>query len=278
MINKGLAPLISLGDGVEMPQLGLGTWPMNDGEVEVAVGKALENGYRLIDTAENYGNEAGVGAGIRKSSVTRDEVFLTTKLNKNWHSFEGVQTACENSLIRLGLDYIDLFLIHWPNPEQDRFVEAYEGLETLKKRGLVRAIGTSNFKTHHLKKLFENGHVPQLNQIQVDPYHRRDDIIELHKSKGIVTESWRPLGNGNSMMSESCVKEIANNHQVSPAQVLLRWQVQQGFVTCTKSADTSRQLENISIFNFNLTEPELALLNSLGREDSEMLDSDIFGH
>ena len=173
------APTLTLANGVEMPQLGLGTWPMNDAEAAVTVAAALDMGYRLIDTAENYENERGVGEGIRQSGVARADLFVTTKFNRKWHSVDGARAACEASLERLGLDYIDLLLVHWPNPDQGRYVEAYQGLVRLLEAGLVKSIGTSNFKPAHLQKLFDLGLVPHLNQIQLDPYHLRDDLVDI---------------------------------------------------------------------------------------------------
>jgi 2,5-diketo-D-gluconate reductase A len=273
-----LAPTLTLANGVEMPQLGLGTWPMNDAEAAETVTTALELGYRLIDTAENYQNERGVGQGIRNASVPRDQVFVTTKFNREWHGFEGAKDACEASLKRLELDYIDLLLIHWPNPDQDRFVEAYLGLVNLLDRGLVRAIGTSNFKPAHLQRLLDLGLKPHLNQIQLDPYHRRDDLIALHQRHGIVTESWRPLGCGNAMLADPVILAIAEQHQRTPAQIVLRWAVQQGFATATKSSNPQRMADNLNIFDFSLTTEEMSSLNSLGHDDPDMLDADHFGH
>jgi len=272
------APSVRLANGVQMPQLGLGTWPMDDAEAARVVPQALQMGYRLIDTAENYQNETGVGEGIRASGIARGEIFITTKFNRQWHSIEGAKTACEASLKRLGVDYIDLLLVHWPNPDQDRYVEAYQGLVRLLEAGVVRAIGTSNFKQAHLQRLFDLGLVPHLNQIQLDPYHRRDDLVALHRATGIVTEAWRPLGCGNAMQSDPVVTAIAGTHGRSAAQILLRWQVQQGFVTCPKSSDPLRQAQNLSIFDFALTTEEMNLLDGLDRPDPEMFDADTFGH
>ena len=272
------APLLTLSNGVEMPRLGLGTWPMNDAEAAETVALALDMGYRLIDTAENYENERGVGEGIRRSGVARGELFVTTKFNRKWHSVEGARQACEASLERLGLDYIDLFLVHWPNPDQRRYVEAFEGLVKLQEAGLVRAIGTSNFKPAHLQRLFDRGLCPQLNQIQLDPYHRRDDLVAIHRARGIVTESWRPLGMGRQMLEDPSVVRIAQAQQRTPAQVLLRWQVQQGFVTCPKSSNPLRQAQNLAIFDFALDDDEMRALDALDRPDPEMFDADEFGH
>lgn len=273
-----LAPTLTLANGVEIPQLGLGTWPMNDAEAARAVATALELGYRLIDTAENYGNERGVGEGIRKASVPRDEIFVTTKFNREWHSYEGVEQACAASLERLGLEYIDLFLIHWPNPDQDRFVEAFLGMINLLDRGLVRAIGTSNFKPAHLQRLLDLGLTPHLNQIQLDPWHRRDDLLALHRAQGIATQSWRPLGCGNEMLSDPVITAIAGHHGRTPAQVVLRWTVQQGIATAPKSSNPERMAQNLNVFDFSLSDEEMAALDRLGRDDPAMLDADTFGH
>lgn len=272
------APTVTLANGVAMPQLGLGTWPMNDEQAAVAVAQALQIGYRLVDTAENYGNERGVGEGIRRSGVPRDQVFVTTKFNRKWHSIDGARQACEQSLERLGLDYIDLLLVHWPNPDQDRYVEAFQGLVKLLDAGVVRAIGTSNFKPAHLQRLFDLGLVPHLNQIQMDPYHRRDDLVAIHRARGIVTEAWRPLGCGNAMQADPAVVKIAERLGRTPAQVLLSWQVQQGFVTCPKSADPVRQAQNLDVFSFALSAEDMAALDGLDRPDPSMLDADVFGH
>ena len=224
------APLITLSNGVEMPRLGLGTWPMNDAEAAETVALALDMGYRLIDTAENYENERGVGEGIRRASVARDEVFVTTKFNRKWHSVDGARRACEASLERLGLDYIDLFLVHWPNPDQGRYLEAFEGLVKLQEAGLVRAIGTSNFKPTHLQRLFDAGLCPQVNQIHLDPWHARADHVEVHEAHGIVTESWSPLGRANAMLADPAIVDVARHYGRTPAQIILRWHTQLGYV------------------------------------------------
>lgn len=272
------APCVTLANCVAMPQLGLGTWPMDDRGAAVAVPQAIASGYRLIDTAENYGNEKGVGEGIRASGVDRKEIFVTTKFNRKWHSIDGARQACEASLERLGLDYVDLLLIHWPNPDQDRYLQAFQGLARLLESRLVRAIGTSNFKVAHLERLFAEGLVPHVNQIQLDPYHRRDDLVALHRARGIQTESWRPLGMGKRMLTDPAVISIAARHGRTAAQVLLRWQVQQGFVTCPKSSDPLRQQQNLDVFSFRLSQEDMAALDGLDRPDPEMLDADHFGH
>lgn len=272
------APTLTLANGVKMPQLGLGTWPMNDAEAAVTVAAALDMGYRLIDTAENYANERGVGEGIRQSGVSRADIFVTTKFNRKWHSVDGARAACEASLERLGLDYLDLLLVHWPNPDQGRYVEAYQGLVRLLEAGLVRAIGTSNFKPVHLQKLFDLGLVPHLNQIQLDPYHLRDDLVAIHRAKGIVTGAWRPLGCGNAMLADPTIVSVAERHGRTTAQVILRWLTQQGFVATPKSSNPTRMAQNLDIFDFTLSADEMALLGTLDRPDPDMFDADSFGH
>jgi len=272
------APTVKLLNGVEMPQLGLGTWPMDDAEATRAVPSALGLGYRLIDTAENYHNETGVGAGIRQSGVSRDQIFVTTKFNREWHSLEGPRQACEASLKRLGLEYIDLLLIHWPNPKQDRYVEAFQGLTRLLETGLVRAIGTSNFTVPHLQRLLDQGLVPHVNQIQLDPYHLRSDIVALHQAHGIVTETWSPIGRGGDMLADPAIADVAKRHGRTPAQVVLRWHTQRGFVPAPKSSDPARQAQNLNIFDFQLSDDEVAALNALDRPDPKMLDAERFGH
>jgi 2,5-diketo-D-gluconate reductase A len=251
---------------------------MNDAEAAVAVAHALRIGYRLVDTAENYQNEAGVGEGVRKSGVPRPEVFVTTKFNKEWHSIEGVRAACEASLKRLGLDYIDLLLVHWPNPAQDRYVEAFQGLTRVLEAGLVRSIGVSNFKPAHLQRLFDLGLTPHVNQIQIDPYHRRDDLDTLDKARGIATESWSPLGRGGALLADPTVTAAAKAHNKTAGQIVLRWHIEHGYIPLPKSADPGRQAQNLAIFDFELTAEQRKALDSLGRPDPEMFDADVFGH
>ena len=273
-----IAPTVTLLNGVKMPQLGLGTWPMNDAESAMAVATALRMGYRLIDTAENYANERGVGEGIRQSGVNRAEIFVTTKFNRQWHSIAGAREACEASLARLGLDYVDLLLVHWPNPDQNRYVEAFQGLERLLESGLVRTIGTSNFKPAHLQHLFEEGLLPHVNQIQLDPYHLRNDLVAIHQAKGIVTETWSPLGRGNEMLANPVITRIAEQYEHTPAQVVLRWHTQSGYIPTPKSANPTRLAQNLDSFAFTLSDEDMALLNGLDRPDPDMFDANSFGH
>ena len=270
------APLVRLANGVGMPAMGLGTWPMDDAEAAGVVATAIRMGYRLIDTAENYRNERGVGEGIRRSGVRRDDLFVTSKFNREWHGVDGVRQACDASLQRLGLDVIDLFLVHWPNPSQDRYVEAFDGLRRLLDAGKVRAIGVSNFKPTHLQRLLDRGWVPHVNQIHLDPWHRRDDLIALHRRHGIVTETWSPLGRRNAMLDDPAIVAIAQRLGRTPAQVVLRWHVQCGCIPCPKSSDAQRLRQNLAIFDFELTLQDMAVLDAMDRPDPQRLDSDVF--
>lgn len=275
-----IAPTLSLLHGAAMPQLGLGTWPMDDDACEAAVATAIEAGYRLIDTAENYGNERGVGRGVRVSTVPREEIFVTTKFNKRWHGVDLVAEACERSVERLGLDYIDLLLIHWPNPDQDRYVEAWKGLARLLKDGRVRAIGTSNFKITHLTRILdETGVVPDVNQVQLSPTIIREELRAFHQKHGIVTQSWSPIGGeGTAVLAESIITRLAERHGKSPAQIVLRWHIELGLATIPKSSHPARIRENIDIFDFSLTQEEMAEISSLDRGEAGAMDSDVFGH
>ncbi|GAA0615165.1 aldo/keto reductase [Kribbella sandramycini] len=271
------APTVTLSHGTTMPRIGLGTSPMNDADAERAVATALELGYRLIDTAENYRNEAGVGRAL--AGAPRDELFVTSKFNKAWHSVEGPRTAFEASAEKLGVDYLDLLLIHWPNPEQDRYVEAWQGLIALREAGLVKAIGTSNFKPAHLQRLIdETGVAPEVNQIQLSPVWVKAAEREFHAAHGIVTEAWSPLGKGTDLLDHPVLQEIAKAHGRTPGQVILRWETQQDVVPIPKSADRGRLADNLAVFDFDLTEDQLAALAALDGTAKAAADSDRFGH
>lgn len=272
------APTVDLIHGASMPTLGLGTFPLKGDDAATAVRVAIESGYRLIDTAENYRNEPGVGQGIRDSGVPREELFVTTKFNREWHSVDGARKAFDNSSAALGLDRIDLLLIHWPNPDQGRYVEAWKGLVTLLEEGAVRAIGTSNFKPAHLDAIIAaTGVVPDVNQINLNPYTTRGSTVAHHREHGIVTESWSPIKPAE-ILAEPVVVELAERYGRTPAQIVLRWHTQLGYVTVPKSASPERQQSNIAIFDFALTEDELAAISALDKGEGHITDSDEFGH
>jgi 2,5-diketo-D-gluconate reductase A len=252
---------------------------MNDAESETAVAHALKAGYRLIDTAENYRNETGVGRGIKASGIDRSEVFVVSKFNVKWHSVEGAQQAFAESAGRLGVDYIDLFLIHWPNPAQDRYVEAYRGMIKLLEDGKVRALGLSNFKPAHIDRLIaETGVTPHLNQVQLNPRVPRSAEREYHAAHNIATEAWSPLGRGGDLLQDGTITRIAEAHARTPALVILRWQVQQGVIPVPKSSNPQRLAENLDVFGFTLTDDEMDAISELDRGGAGAADSDRMGH
>ncbi len=277
--RMSVAPTIPLASGPAMPQLGLGTWPMSSDEAERAVATAIEAGYRLVDTAYAYGNETGVAKGLRASGVPREELFVTTKLNAEWHGVREVREAFVDSTRKLGVDYLDLYLIHWPNPGQDRYVDAWRGLCRLLDEELVRAIGVSNFKPAHLDRLLEStGVPPDVNQIELNPYLTRTETRAYHARHGIATQSYSPLDKGGTLLREPVVLTAAERLGRTPAQVVLRWHVQQELAVAVKSSDPQRQAENLAVFDFELTPEEITGLSALDRGEAAATDSDSFGH
>jgi 2,5-diketo-D-gluconate reductase A len=274
-----LAPLIKLNDGYSIPQVGLGTWPLDDDQAATAVVQALEAGYRHIDTAVKYGNERGVGNGIRASGVDREELFITTKVDGQ---FQGDRAAggLDDALKRLGLDYVDLFLIHWPLPQRDEYVSTWKTFERLQAEGKVRSIGVSNFKPAHLERLMaETEVVPAVNQIQLNPAITRTAEREFHDKHGIVTQSYSPLGgDGADLLGAPILSQLAEKHGKTPAQLVLRWHVQNGVVTVPKTANPERMRENLDIFDFALDAQDLAELAILDEGPNAGNDSDVTGH
>jgi 2,5-diketo-D-gluconate reductase A len=262
-----------------MPAIGLGTWPMDDGEATRVIPDAIEAGYRLFDSAENYGNERGVGNGVRASVVPREQLFVTTKFNAKWHGFEEAQQAFAECAKRLGLDYIDLLLIHWPLPQQDKYVDAWRGMIKLLEEGKVRAIGGSNFKPAHIDRLIaETGVAPHVNQVQLNPWIPRAPERDYHRLHGIVTETWAPIAKGSELFDEQAVKDAAARHGRTPAQIVLRWHVQQGLVPIPKSSNPGRLRENIDVFGFELSQADIDTIATLDRKGQGAVDSDRIGH
>lgn len=267
---------VELPNGVPMPSIGFGTWPIPDRNAGEIVAAAIEVGYRLIDTAEMYRNEEGVGRGVRASAVDRSEIFITTKLTERWHGFDEAQQAFENSARRLGMDYIDLFLIHWPNPAMNRYVDAWRGMIELLEKGKARSIGVSNFKPSHLQRLIEEtGVAPHVNQIELNPWVPRIAEREFHAAHGIVTESWAPIGKGGGLLRDPAVTGLASEHDRTPAQIVLRWHVQLGLIPIPKTSQLRRLVENLDVFDFTLSEDEMARLSSI--DSGRGVDSDSFG-
>ena len=264
-----------LNDSVKMPIIGLGTFKMENGkEVEEAVSHALRRGYRSIDTASFYGNEEGVGRAIRKSNVPREEIFVTTKL---WTQDEGYRSALrafERSLERLAFDYVDLYLIHWP--VEGKFIDSWEALLEIKDSGRARSVGVSNFQIHHLEKLLEKyDRIPAINQVEFHPGFFQEELLDYCIKKGIQLEAWSPIKRG-MVKDMKPVREIAKRYEKSAAQVAIRWEIQHRVVTIPKSSHASRIDENIDVFDFRLTDKEMEIIDSIGRDQRIGPDPDDF--
>lgn len=270
-------PTVALNNGVEMPQLGFGVFLVPADEVIEPTRAAIDAGYRLIDTATLYGNEEGVGQAIADSGVPREELFITTKVWNSDHGYDNTLRAFDESAKRLGLDRIDLYLIHWPQPQRGLYVETWRALERLYDDGRVRAIGVSNFTQAHLRRLLEDADlVPAVNQVELHPGFPQESLREFHLAHGIVTESWSPLGRGHGLLDTPVVARIAAEQGVTPAQAVLRWHVQLGFVAIPKSRDTDRIRANIDVFGFTLSDEQMAALSALDRPGRIGPDPDAF--
>ncbi|MCB0894795.1 MAG: aldo/keto reductase [Nocardioides sp.] len=268
-------PTYTLNDGTTLPAVGFGTYPLTGAEGTAAVRSALEAGYRLIDTAVNYGNEEEVGVALRESGVPREELRVTSKLPGRHHAYDDAVASVHGSLERLGLDYLDLHLIHWPNPSVGRYAEAWRALVDLREQGLVRSIGVSNFTEDHLARVIdETGVTPSVNQVELHPYFPQERMREVHDRLGIRTESWSPLGKRRAPFNEPAVAEAAERHGVAPGQVILRWQVQLGSIPIPKSATPERQRQNLDLFAFELSADEVAAITALGRADGRLFGGD----
>lgn len=258
-------PNITLNNGVQIPQVGLGVWKAAEGgEVENAVQIALESGYRLIDTAAVYGNEVGVGKGIKASGVAREEIFVTTKLWNAHHEYEAALRAFDESLAKLDCDYVDLYLIHWPLPMEGKFPQAWQALEQLYSDKKVHAIGVSNFKPAHLDKLHETAEiVPAVNQIELHPMLTQTEIRDYCAPRGIAIEAYSPIMRGGELLENPLIARLSENHGKKPAQIVLRWHVQNGFIVIPKSVHPQRIQDNIALFDFALSADEMQQINGL---------------
>lgn len=258
-----MVPSLTLHDGVEVPQLGLGVWQVAPEDTQRVVEEALAAGYRHVDTAAAYRNEKGVGAAIAASGLPRDEVFVTTKLWNEQQGYDSALATFEKSLGRLGLDRVDLYLIHWPAPPQDRFVDTWRAFERIREEGRARTIGVSNFRAEDIERLDrETDFLPTVNQVELHPRFHQSELRAWHRRHGIATEAWSPLGQGR-LFGEPAVVEIAERHGRSPAQAILRWHLQLGNVVIPKSATPERIRENIDVFDFELDDEEMAAFGEL---------------
>ncbi|WP_374968491.1 aldo/keto reductase [Terrabacter sp. BE26] len=273
-------PVLPLGHastpGLAIPQIGFGVWEVPDAEVDAALGRALEVGYRHVDTARLYGNEEGVGRVLARGDVDRDEIFVTTKLWNDDH--KNVPAAFDASMKRLRIDVLDLYLIHWPAPAQNAYVDAWKSMLELQREGRVRSVGVCNFQVAHLKRLLdETGVLPSVNQVELSPYLQQRELRAFHAEHGIVTEAWSPLAVRAGLLQDPVVVELAAKHDVTPAQLVLRWHIELGNVVLTRSVTPERIAENFDIFGFSLGGEDLQALVGLDRGTRTGPDPDTFG-
>jgi 2,5-diketo-D-gluconate reductase A len=258
------APTRTMADGNAIPQIGLGTWPLDDAGAHATVGEAFRAGYRLVDTATNYGNEAGVGRAVRESGIPRDELFVTTKLPGRQHGRHEALAGLDESLARLGLDYVDLYLIHWPVPTIGKYLETWEAFVELRDQGKARSIGVSNFTPAQIEEITEaTGVRPVVNQIEVHPEFSQAELRAWHDEHGIVTESYSPLGPDTDLLNNPGIAQVADALGRTPAQVVLRWHVQLGAIPIPKSADPARLRQNLDVFSFELDAAQMAVLDAV---------------
>lgn len=256
-------PNITLNDGNTIPQLGFGVWQVPDDEATPAVAEAIKAGYRLIDTAQGYDNEEGVGAALRDSGIPRDQLFVTSKLRNGAHDYDEAIKAFELSAKKLGLDYLDMFLIHWPVPEQDKYVDAWRALVELKNQGRIRSIGVSNFLPEYIDRIVDaTGVLPVINQVELHPKYQQRDIRDYHAKHNIGIECYSPLGSG-AVLKDETISKIAEKHGKSVSQVILRWELDQGLIVIPKSTHAERIQENIDVFGFKLDDEDRERIDAL---------------
>lgn len=256
-------PFIELNDSYHMPALGLGVWQIEDDKVGEAVTAAIDAGYRLIDTAQGYDNEAGVGTAIREASTAREDLFLVSKLRTKSMGYDEALAGIRESLDALQVDYLDMFLIHWPTPARDNFVDTWKAFVEVQKDGLVRSIGVSNFLPEHIERIIEaTGVIPAVNQLETHPYHQQRDVREFHEKLGIRMESYSPLGHGE-VLDDEVISAIADRVGKSPAQVIIRWHLQEGLIVIPKSESPDRIRANLDVFDFELSDKDMAEIAGL---------------
>ncbi|ERG65729.1 MAG: aldo/keto reductase [Exiguobacterium chiriqhucha] len=268
-------PTIKLHDGYEIPAIGLGTVYLRGEPGVDAITSAIRNGYRLIDSAIRYDNEGAVGEAVRQSGIPREQLFLTSKLRAQYFNYDDALEMIRESLYRANLDYWDLFLLHWPNPKQDKYVEAWRALIQAKENGWIRSIGVSNFMPEHLDRLIEEtGETPVINQIELHPYFSQVEQRQADKERGIITEAWSPLSRARTVTHDETIAELARQKGKTVSQVILRWHVQLGVIPLPRSSSELHQKENLDVFNFELTEDEMETLNALTKPDGRIDNQD----
>jgi len=264
-----------LADGYRIPKVGFGTYTLKGSEGIRRIEQALSAGYRLLDSAVNYENEGSVGQAVRNSGVPREEITVTSKLPGRFHSYDQALETIQESVARMGLDYIDLYLIHWPNPIEDKYVDAWKALIDAQKAGLVRSIGVSNFLPEHIDRLEkETGVLPVVNQIEMHPYFNQKEQREYDRSKNIITESWSPIGRKGEFLTNDTILGLAEKYGKTPAQVVLRWHTHLGAVPIPKSGNYERQLQNLNSFDWSLEDSDIETINQLTKEDGRQSDQD----
>ena len=269
------ATTVTLNDETTLPAIGFGTYPLK-GEAGIeAMVNALESGYRHLDTAVNYENEAEVGEALRRSGVPREQVVVATKIPGRFHEKDLALRSLQDSAERLGLEQLDLALIHWPNPSRDLYPQAWQALVQAQRDGLVRSIGVSNFTAAHLRRVIDDsGVTPAVNQIELHPYFPQESMRAVHAELGILTQAWSPMGKRNAPFGEPAVADAAAAHDVTPGQVILRWHLQLGSMPLPKSATPQRQRDNLDVFGFELTQAEMTAITALGKADGRLFDGD----
>ncbi|PSL01577.1 2,5-diketo-D-gluconate reductase A [Haloactinopolyspora alba] len=271
-------PDVTLNNGITIPQLGFGTFQIEPEDTKDATLTALDVGYRHIDTAQMYGNEKEVGEAVRQSGLDRSEVFVTSKLNNSFHAYDDALSAFDRTVQELDIDYVDLFLIHWPLPEVGDYVETWRAMEEISRSGRCRAVGVSNFQPHHLQRLLDETEiVPAVNQIEVHPYLVQDDVRAFGTEHGIATEAWAPIAKGK-VLDDPVIGKIAERHGKTAAQVTLRWHLQRGDIVFPKSVTRSRVEQNAAVFDFELSDDEITTIAGLDRDERTGPHPDYFNY